>query len=185
MRKKKLERNNEERYLIVDGERTSQTPGVVDVLKKALLLFGVVIQTGAFRRGFTHFLNQNKKEGGRLVSYGIEDNCLNEDIVKEIKEAIDTPTRVIVLCNTEYKKREFQTYAPFLKKGDVIMCYYYRDTDEDWWEITEPLNMSPPYTPWKSEISYDDISECIEENNLEEFRYDEFTQVMWGAFIKK
>jgi len=183
-------------FLTVSGILAGQTPQVVNVFKKALPFFECIIEIGGGRGGFSTFLNANKKGGARFISYEInrsrlllaEDSpldmrigdCFHPATFNEIKGIISQPLKTLLLCDGGNKPKEFISFAPSLKRGDVIMCHDYCHDPKDWKDITQKIAW-----PTGPEVYRKDISSPILDNGLAPFKYDSFKSVLWGSFVKE
>ena len=114
----------------------------------------------------------------RNIEYHIMDET-TEEFKNYVIRLINNGGKVLLLCDGGNKVREFNTYAPFLKPGDVIMCHDYAHSSEDFIKIKNELNW-----PAGSESDYDSIKNVVEIEGLIPYYYDEFKSVLWGSFTK-
>jgi 23S rRNA U2552 (ribose-2'-O)-methylase RlmE/FtsJ len=183
-----------DKFLIIDGIIAAQTPKVVDVFSSILDDFDIIIEIGFHRGGFTLWLDRNKRNDTKLISYDInfnskevnnhidfrKGNCFDTNILNEIIELIQNNGKALILCDGGDKDVEFNTYSKYLKSGDVIMCHDYADSIGDYQKITSDINWTTKY-----ESSFDKIKESVKLYELEKYHYNEFKSVLWGSFIKK
>jgi 23S rRNA U2552 (ribose-2'-O)-methylase RlmE/FtsJ len=185
----------ENKHLIVDGVIAAQLPKASDAFKTIIQDFSLIIEIGYHRGAFSRWLNQNKQKSAKLVCYDISDgarevtdldidfrvgDCFNEDIITEISELIKKSKKTLLLCDGGNKNSEFNLYAKYLKKGDVIMLHdYHDDTCEERYEDFSG-------SEWGSEAEsyYSSIKSTVDEISLKKYNYDLFRSVLWGAFNK-
>lgn len=181
-------------FLKVDGVIAAQTPKIEPAFNSILNDFSTIVEIGFHRGALSLWLHRNKKSKTKLVCYDItfepkeindnaidfrQGDCFNQQIIDEIKALIQTPGKTLLLCDGGHKEREFEVYAPFLKKGDVIMAHDYAHSEADYAVVKESLG-------WQTaaESNYVNIEQSVNDNNLEPYNYELFKNVLWGAFIK-
>ena len=99
------------------------------------------------------------------------DDLFADDVQQEIKKLIQSTLNVLVLCDGGDKVKEFNTVAPWLTPGDVVMAHDYRVKESD-------------PSPWEScEIQYADIEQAVEQNNLQTFQ-PFMVNAAWASFQK-
>jgi cephalosporin hydroxylase len=182
-------------FLHVDGIIAAQTPKIENIFNKILPEFNTIIEIGFNRGAFTLWLFRNKLETTKLISYDItfgdkqvfeeridfrQGDCFDEKIIEEIKNLIQLPGKTLVLCDGGNKEAEFKLYSPFLKPGDVIMLHdYCHNSLFSYDSIRDDLGWETP-----AESSYEGIIECVNQNTLIPYMYEEFVKVLWGSFQK-
>lgn len=184
-----ISRNNT--YLLINNVIAGQTPKVIDVFYPLLKQFDLIIEIGSGRGAFSYWLHSNSK---KFVSYDIDSrrnmftdknidfrvgDCFDKKILSDIQMLIESHKRILLLCDGGNKEKEFQTFAKFLKKDDVIMCHDYSDCDTYYKKLQKDIN-------WKtrSESHYKNILNTINLYNLEAYEYESCKNVLWGSFIK-
>ena len=183
-----------ENYLLVDKIIAAQTPKTKDVFKDEVLNFSTIIEIGFDRGGFSLWLYKNKLEDTKLVCYDINStnllvnnssidfrisDCFNENTKKEIKELIQCKGKTLVLCDGGNKELEFNIFSNYLKSGDVIMLHDFEDSKDDYALLKSKLNW-----PTDSESKLANILDVIEKQKLKPYKYNEFKNILWGAFEK-
>src|SRR5579871_373769 len=154
--------------------------------------FAQVIELGTQLGGLTVLLGlQCHMQGIRLDSFDLEaaspyqewferfgvhyhiGDIFRPEGVATIQVLIQAPGRALVLCDNGNKAREFATFAPFLKSGDVIGAHdYHPDGDYD-----------PRRWAWH-EIRDTDLQEVCEQHHLEPFLPEAATEAAWVMKIK-
>jgi len=86
---------------------------------------------------------------------------------------LDGPT--LVLCDGGDKRREFRTFAPSLKSGDIIMAHDYAPTQEYFDGV-----MFNQHWNWL-EITEFDVQPISKAQNLVPHMQDEFQRVAWAC----
>jgi len=81
------------------------------------------------------------------------------NVVDEIKDIIQLPGKTLLMCDGVTKPKEFVTFAPFLKDGDIIMAHDYQS--ENWTTV--------------------DIDDSVLEGlpEIKKFRMSEFGPAAW------
>ncbi len=90
-------------------------------------------------------------------------------MVSTISDMIKRPLTTVLMCDGGNKPKEFNTFAPFLKPGDVIAAHDY--------------NCGEKYWPW-SETKKEDIQATVEKERLEPFMQDYFDTCGWLVYRK-
>jgi hypothetical protein len=140
-----------------------------------------IIEIGTATGGFSILLNFAANE---FVTYDIKDIRFAPglfDVLKidfrmkdcfeyesEIVALVQKPGTTLLLCDGGNKPKEFRTFAPHLKQGDVIAAHDYSPGDRRIWQ-------------W-SEITEDVITP---ELGLETFFFDTMKQAAWLCCRKK
>ena len=86
----------------------------------------------------------------------------------QVRELVEAPGRTLLLCDNGDKAREFRTFAPCLKAGDVIGAHDYHpdgDYDERRWA-------------WR-EIGEQDVRETCEAYGLLPYLQEAATEAAW------
>jgi hypothetical protein len=149
-----------------------------------------IVELGSYGGGFTTALGVHAwRIGAEVVSYDVMQapderfkslaeflgiRFVREDIFTDrgfnsVAECIGAPGVTYLLCDDGDKKREFNSFAPILKAGDVIAAHDYC-AEERWW-------------PW-SEIAREDVSGTVEQYRLQPFLQEYFDCAGWLAFRK-
>ncbi len=90
-------------------------------------------------------------------------DALSDEGILFISELISAHSPCVVLCDDGNKRKEFDIYSRFLKKGDVIAAHDY--ACGDLW-------------PWQ-EITDADVKESCEKNRLEPYMQDVMHSAGW------
>lgn len=98
-------------------------------------------------------------------------DCFCAEAFGTIQSLISAPGICYLLCDGGNKVREFETFAPFLKPGDVIGAHDYFVEREDWWG--------------RGEITQKQVSSVVLENNLELFMQDYFDVAAWLVYRRR
>lgn len=175
--------------------RSAQSQFVVDVFPKILKNFDLIIEIGTFTGAFTLWLSENKSDTCKIISYDITPDycevsdlkdtelrigdCFDIEIMKEIRDMIQSSGRTLFLCDGGDKELEFRLYSKYLKKNDVIMLHDYSHSEHEYNMIKQRINW-----PTNSESHYKNIERYLGELGLSTFMYEDFKQVLWGSFIK-
>lgn len=144
-----------------------------------------IIEIGTGTGGFTNLLGIQAWNSGAFVhTFDIDPSPTNalsailpiifyrEDCFgaeQKIAELINSPGRTYLLCDGGDKPREFNTFAKYLKPGDIIAAHDYFTDVEHWW--------------W-NEITNEDVAATVKEQKLEPFMVREFDKAGWLAFKK-
>lgn len=96
-------------------------------------------------------------------------SCFSPEGEGKICSIIKRTGLTVLLCDGGNKQKEFQTFAPVLKSGDILGVHDARGS-EGW--------------PWQ-EIDIEANREFIKEQQLEEFMQDIFLQTGWWVCRKK
>lgn len=154
--------------------------------------FDLVIELGTQHGGFTVFLSERfytvatfdhtvyEKTLLKLVEY-VNIDFIQMDIFKNvevIERLIKANERVLLLCDNGNKIKEVNTFAKYLKPGDVIMAHDYA-RDKEHFETV----IKPNYWQWH-EISDKDVKDVFEENNISHYLQDEMEKSAWLCGIK-
>jgi cephalosporin hydroxylase len=90
-------------------------------------------------------------------------DALSPEGVETIRNLIINHSPCVVLCDDGNKRKEFNTYAPFLKKNDVIAVHDY--AHHDFW-------------PWQ-EITDADVKGACDQYRLEPYMQDAMHPAGW------
>lgn len=150
-----------------------------------------IIEIGTWTGGFTCLLAMCIQAGGVVMTY---DNDLNrpwqvndlrmsrlsilhcQDDVFSLKgiASIDEDMakgKCILLCDGGNKIKEFQTFAPFLKSGDIIAAHDYADTRSlQFWNTQEIVPL--------------DVEKTVQECGLERYEPSLMAEAGWLAYKK-
>jgi len=173
------------------GVKMNQAVGTMGVFKSFLSneKFDTLVELGTGRGTLTLFLSNifngkihtfsigNVRMVNELQKNGVEvvkADVFDKGIIKYIKELIDSPGRVLLLCDNGDKVKEFTTFAPCLKKNDVIMAHdYFKDTK------------SQDKSIWTGcEITEVDVKNSVASYNLHPFFQEEFSKIAWMCKIR-
>lgn len=121
---------------------------------------GIVLEIGTGRGGLSYLMSQAVATyGGQVGTFDIKDELQRELVwpsefgvgdvfapasLKLIEHLFSLNVKMFVLCDGGNKEKEWNTFAPFLKPGDVIAAH-------DWINDRIP-NFCPDYWSW-SEVS--------------------------------
>ena len=125
----------------------------------------------------TTYDNKPRHERYAPLLWYLGAECVELDVwlaVPIIEEEIGYNGTTLVICDGGDKAGEFNTFGPFLKHGDIIMCHdYFLDMDSF---MSSDLSKS-----WDCEVVYKDIQETCQKYNLVPYM-PEFYKLMWGVF---
>jgi hypothetical protein len=104
------------------------------------------------------------------------------DVFGEAKETIINTIQqkgtTVLFCDGGNKIKEFNTFAPYLKKGDYILAHDYaydKSAFDDY--------IKGKY--WNDcEITLADISSVVDENNLKPFMNNQWWKCAWTCWVK-
>ena len=117
---------------------------------------------------YTYDFGKNKRANTNAQAYmRISDNYIVKDIFKEaknIKKLIRQDGISVVFCDGGDKPHELRTFAPALKKGDIIACHDWGRAIKDEW-----------------------VAEDIKKNNLRELHRQQRIKLntVTGIFVKE
>lgn len=161
-----------------------------------------ILEIGTAQGGFTEFLKIIIDQIGlhtQILSYdivghpwysqmqekGIDvrvENIFNKewtDVIESVKDYVLSPGTTIVLCDGGWKIGEFKIFSRIIKNGDFILAHDY-SVNKDIFE--KDIN----YKIWNwCEITEDDISQSILENNLESYKHEVFSKAAWVCKQKR
>jgi len=152
-----------------------------------------IIEIGTNDGGFTKILEDHPiSESAEIYSIDItpkvhqtqysKANIVYGDCFKlelYISNKIKKDGTSIVFCDGGHKNLEIQTYAKYLKQGDLILGHDYVPTKEQWEK--EYLNEK-----WDWHETWDSqIEETIEREGLEDYLQPIFQEAVWKCLIKK
>ena len=186
-----------------DNYPAQQTHNVYEIFYKFLLDVKPkrIIEIGTAMGGFTMFLKKISIETNlnfdvitydinenynyqALIDAGIELNIQNvfdenySTVSESVLNLIKSEGTTIVLCDGGHKISEFNLLSKYIKPGDFILAHDYSKTiDEFKSEIFKKV--------WNwCEITYDDIENSINSNDLYEYNPSIFKNAAWGCFKK-
>lgn len=110
----------------------------------------------------------------------VEDIFLNNysDIKQEVKDYISNEGKILVFCDGGNKIKEFNLLSKYLKSNDIILAHDY-SLDKNYFE----KNINKKVWNWL-EIQYSDVADCIKNNNLKPFHYQELMDSCWICMKK-
>lgn len=161
-----------------------------------------ILEIGTAQGGFTEFLKIIIDHIGldtQILSYDIAErpwysqmqekgidvrveNIFNyewTDVIQSVKDYVLSPGTTIVLCDGGWKIGEFKIFSRIVKSGDFILAHDY-SLNKDIFE----RDIKNKIWNW-CEITEEDISESVLENNLESYKPEVFSQAVWVCKIKK
>lgn len=161
----------------------------------------LIIEIGTGSGAFSIFLNDVMTELNltyRHLTYDIRHSTENiymhnqtavnkiEERTKDVFEDVNWLSYIInnkyetvlVLCDGADKVKEFKTFAPLIKDGDFIMGHDYAITEEYF-----NNNVYEKIWNWL-ELPGESIQSDIEENNLQYYMNDEFSNIVWLCMQK-
>lgn len=107
--------------------------------------------------------------------FGGNFESMDDEVINYIRQDGIT----IVLCDGGYKKGEFNLISNHIKQGDFIMAHDYAENRQVFEE-----KIYGKIWNWM-EISYDDIKNAIEKNELIDYKKDIFENVAWTCKMKQ
>lgn len=150
-----------------------------------------IIEIGTWKGGFTCVLGLAMRSIRGILSYdndegrpwqhnshwmavlGAEQRRIDvfcDDGMWEIEKALAV-RKTILLCDGGNKIREFQTFAPFLKSGDMIAAHDYTDTRSlQFWNTQEIVPL--------------DVEKTVQECGLERYEPQLMAEAGWLAYKK-
>lgn len=162
-------------------------------LKNQNKLPKTIIEIGMNNGGFSLVLNDSRiSEQADIYCYDIVNRNFDQNlkgsrinwfikdifsIENEVKNLIQREGTTLLFCDGGNKVREFNTFAKYLKKGDIIFAHDYHKDHEvfqnnrniwAWWETKEA-----------------DIVDCCNYNNLRPFMQEVFEKCVWASRIKE
>jgi hypothetical protein len=178
----------------------SQVTGIYLLFNKDWLSkFDNIVEIGSYNGGLSSYIFDNRKENALFVSYDIDPtinmvtnnqgrtdidfrigDCFEESVFNEIAELISKEGKTLLICDGGNKTREFNDFAQYLKKGDIVILHDYADDEVEFKEYTDYWQW-----PYWIETHFNDIKHTVEEQDLEKFEYSKFNFFLWGSFIKK
>lgn len=187
------------------GHQCSQSHHAFEVFCKFMQTINPsrIIEIGTAAGGFTMFLKWCANEldlNTNVISYDIHkpwtsQSLLDYDIdfrhhswhtessphkaTEEIVNLIQSPGQTLLLCDGGNKIFEFNTLAPFLKSGDIIMAHDYAYDQEKF-----KNSIYNKIWNWH-EISNSDISEISTQENLHPVMQEDFDRCVWVCKTKK
>jgi cephalosporin hydroxylase len=108
----------------------------------------------------------------------MEQDVFDKETIEFLSKKISDPSkRCMVFCDA-VKIEEFNLYADFLKRGDIILAHDYAHDEEEFKWIQEKGLWS------FCEIRFKNIEESCKKNNLSYLNRDFTKLAAWGVFIK-
>ena len=180
--------------------RLEQRVEVIDVLeslylelKKTNELPKTIIEIGMNHGGFSLILNDSKISEQAdiycfdIVDRGFDQNLKNtkikwyiNDIFKIesfVKDLINRDGKTILFCDGGNKVKEFNTFAKYLKSGDLILTHDYYKSEEEYEKYKN--------TRWSwLESKESDLTSTAKIYNLQPFMQDQFEKCVWSCKIK-
>ena len=193
-----IERTDASCYLTYKGVLAGQTKTTPDLLAKIIKEnnFSLIIEIGTHRGGLSLWLNDNKPETCDFYTADITSEHLKIDTKKEkikfllgdcftsqfetISNLIKTSEQVLLLCDGGNKEKEFKTFAPLLKVGDVIMCHDFAEDQYTYDKVQRQIGW-----PSNSESHIGNLTNEIHSNNLKPYLLEEAKHCFWGCFKKQ
>lgn len=180
------------------GHRMAQTPEALLVFNEIFSRekFSKIIEIGTFFGGFALFLaccakaksmkfytfdiqkrntnayNKIKQLGG--VYFNL--NVFEQQGKQKVKSLIQSPGRILLLCDGGDKRREIKTFAQFLKSKDVIMGHDYFRKSQDFFLQDKWL---------ACQLVEDDIRPTCEEHGLIPWYENILKEVFWAGRMKR
>ncbi len=103
-------------------------------------------------------------------------NVFKDKGIAEIRSLIELEGRVLLLCDGGNKKKEIQTFSPFLKINDVIMGHDYFYSRKH----------HKQQKRWIScELTWGDIQDSVTEHGLRQIYTNAFSSVFWVCLTKE
>jgi len=182
------------------GIRLEQRVDVIETLeklyqelKKQNKLPKTIIEIGMNNGGFSLVLNDsNISEQADIYCYDIVNRNFDQNlkgsrinwfikdifsIENEVKNLIQREGTTLLFCDGGNKVREFNTFAKYLKSGDLIFTHdYYKD-------IQEYEKYKDTRWGWL-ESRESDLADTAEMCNLVPFMQDDFEKCVWSSKIK-
>ncbi len=101
------------------------------------------------------------------------------EVRAEIERLIAGDGPTLLLCDGGNKIREFNSFAPALKLGDVVAAHDYSPTSREFAEITRPLIWG------HCEITDERIAETLRDCRLEPFHMEVMREALWGCWRRR
>jgi cephalosporin hydroxylase len=108
-----------------------------------------------------------------------ENTFINDQAKEELRSFIQQDGSTLVLCDGGCKKCEYNTIAPLLKVGDIIMAHDYCPNQEYFQQY-----MKDKVWDW-CEIQDSDIIDSINSNSLEPYDQDLMLAIAWCSKRRK
>ena len=115
----------------------------------------------------------NEDWSGLAMNLGV--TFFKEDVFSSnhVSELVGLRGTSFLLCDGGNKPKEFETFAPSLKDGDIIAAHdYCCDTKS-----------KAPFWPW-SETTIESVSKTVKEHNLQPFMQEYFDMAGWLVYRK-
>lgn len=149
-----------------------------------------VIEIGSLNFGLTALISNHFD--GQIITYEIDETRMSSwrrlhphaqnielrmmsvfDDMDRITNEIQSDGTTLVMCDGGDKIKEFNTFAPYLKKGDVICAHDFQDPA---WNGIRPS--------WVTEISTINIMEVVINERLKDYESDLMLPSVWGCYQK-
>ena len=104
---------------------------------------------------------------------------LEEESLIELNDFLTEDGVNIILCDGGSKKDEFNEFSKIIKSGDIVMIHDYIVNSEEF-----NSNFLNKIWNWH-EAKYSDIKTSVIEQGLSPYLEVDFSNVVWGCFIKK
>ena len=105
----------------------------------------------------------------------IHADAFEPELLERLQGYVAKPGPTLMICDGGDKKREFRTFAPHLKSGDIIMAHDYAPTEEYFRGV-----MFSQHWNWL-EITEMDVGPVSKAHNLIPHMQDEFQRVAWAC----
>lgn len=161
-----------------------------------------ILEIGTALGGFTEFLKiiiEHLNLDTKILSYDITykpwynemvkkgidvrvENIFNNewtDVNDFVKNFITSDGITVVLCDGGWKKGEFRILSRIIKTGDFILAHDYSKNEQIFQE-----EIKDKIWNW-CEITEDDITDSVKQNNLESYKPEIFSKAVWVCKIKK
>ncbi len=138
--------------------------------------FTTAIGVHAYRIGckvFSFDVCKAPNEDWKELSAFLGIDFIQEDVFKfssVVESLIKQRGVTFLLCDGGNKPKEFNTFAKFLRSGDIIAAHDYCTGEGKW--------------PW-SEIKKSDVQATVKRENLEPFMQEYFDEVGWLVYKKR
>lgn len=152
-----------------------------------------IVEIGAYNGGFTCALGVHAYNiGAKIYSFDRQQipgdkyrafadflgiswfqmDCFSAEAIELIKKLVQSPGITYLLCDGGNKAREINTFAPFLKPGDVVGGHdYFLEGRHDLWGWTE--------------LTKEQVTPTLKEHDFEPFMQEFFDVAAWLVFRKR
>jgi hypothetical protein len=176
-----------------NGRFVQQVENFAEILRPVLscYAFSQIIEIGTGYGGFSRFL-QDCLPAAEIDSWDITQHLPEEELRngfftfhqgcamhdQELLRLLRVPGRVLLICDGGDKIAEFRKFAPYLKRGDIIMAHDYCETRAEF-----ENQLYGKLWNWL-EITREDIAETIQACQLFPIHH-ELRTAAWGCWIKQ